>query len=40
MLPLWPAPTQLEEARDELQLLIRGIESIQKLCELELDDDR
>jgi hypothetical protein len=29
---------QLREARDELQLLMRGIEGIQKLCELELDD--
>jgi hypothetical protein len=29
---------QLREARDELQLLMRGIESIQKLCELESDD--
>jgi hypothetical protein len=28
---------QLSEARDELQLLKRGIESIQKLCELEPD---
>jgi hypothetical protein len=30
---------QLSEARDELQLLKRGIESIQKLCELESDDN-
>jgi hypothetical protein len=30
---------QLREARDELQLLKRGIESIQKLCELESDDN-
>jgi len=29
---------QLSEARDELQLLMRGIESIQKLCDLESDD--
>jgi hypothetical protein len=29
---------QLKEARDELQLLMRGIESIQKLCELESED--
>ena len=29
---------QLSEARDELQKLMRGIESIQKLCELESDD--
>jgi hypothetical protein len=29
---------QLSEARDELQLVMRGIESIQKLCELESDD--
>jgi hypothetical protein len=28
---------QLSEARDELQLVMRGIESIQKLCELESD---
>jgi hypothetical protein len=31
-------PIQLSEARDELQILMRGIESIQKLCELESDD--
>jgi hypothetical protein len=30
---------QLSEARDELQLLKRGIDSIQKLCELESDDN-
>jgi hypothetical protein len=29
---------QLREARDELQLLMRGIEGIQKHCELESDD--
>ena len=29
---------QLREAHDELQLLMRGIEGIQKLCELESDD--
>jgi hypothetical protein len=29
---------QLKEARDELELLMRGIESIQKLCELESED--
>ncbi len=30
---------QLREARDELQLLMRGIEGVQKLCEeLESDD--
>jgi len=29
---------QLREARDELQLLMRGVEGIQKLCELESDD--
>src|SRR5215208_7721621 len=29
---------QLREARDELQLLMRGIEGIQKLCELQSDD--
>ena len=33
-------PTQLQEARDELQVLMRGIEGIQKLCEMELDDSR
>ena len=30
---------QLSEARDELQLLKRGIDSIQKLCELASDDN-
>jgi hypothetical protein len=29
---------QLSEARNELQQLMRGIEGIQKLCELESDD--
>jgi hypothetical protein len=29
---------QLREARDELHQLMRGIEGIQKLCELESDD--
>src|SRR5918998_5943763 len=29
---------QLREARDELHLLMRGIDGIQKLCELESDD--
>ena len=29
---------QLQEARDELQLLMRGIEGIEKLCEMEMDD--
>jgi hypothetical protein len=29
---------QLREARDELQLVMRGIEGIQKLCEQESDD--
>ena len=29
---------QLREARDELQLLMRGVEGIQKLCKLESDD--
>jgi hypothetical protein len=29
---------QLSEARDELQLLMRSIESIQQLCELVSDD--
>jgi hypothetical protein len=31
---------QLEEARDELQLLMRGIEGIEMLCEMEQDDSR
>jgi hypothetical protein len=30
----------LSEARNELHLLMRGIEGIEKLCELEPDDDR
>ena len=29
---------QLRETRDELQLVMRGIEGVQKLCELESDD--
>ena len=29
---------QLREAREELQLVMRGIEGIQKLCELESDE--
>src|SRR5918995_487689 len=29
---------QLREARDELHLMMRGIEGIQKLCDLESDD--
>ena len=29
---------QLREARDELHLLMRGIEGIQKLCQLDWDD--
>jgi hypothetical protein len=33
-------PAQLEEARDELHLLMRGIEGIEKLCEMEMDDSR
>jgi len=33
-------PTQLQEARDELQLLMQGIEGIERLCEMELDDSR
>jgi hypothetical protein len=33
-------PAQLQEAREELQLLMRGIEGIEKLCEMELDDNR
>jgi len=31
---------QLGEARTELQLMMRGIEGIVKLCELESEDDR
>jgi hypothetical protein len=31
---------QLREARDELQLVMRDIEGIQKLCELESDDSK
>ena len=30
---------QLGEARRELQLMMRGIEGIEKLCELESEDD-
>jgi hypothetical protein len=30
---------QLGEARTELQLMMRGIEGIEKLCELESEDD-
>jgi hypothetical protein len=30
----------LSEARNELHLLMRGIEGIEKLCEMELDDSR
>jgi hypothetical protein len=33
-------PAQLQEARDELHLLMRGIEGIEKICEMELDDSR
>jgi hypothetical protein len=33
-------PIQLQEARDELHLLMRGIEGIAKLCEMEMDDSR
>jgi hypothetical protein len=33
-------PAQLEEARDELHLLMRGIEGIEKLCQMQLDDSR
>jgi len=33
-------PAQLEEAREELHLLMRGIEGIEKLCEMEMDDSR
>ena len=30
---------QLGEARTELQLMMRGIEGIEKLCEVESEDD-
>ena len=30
---------QLDEARTELQLMMRGLEGIEKLCELESEDD-
>ncbi len=30
--------TQLQETRDELQVLMRGIEGIERLCEMEMDD--
>jgi hypothetical protein len=30
---------QLDEARTELQLMMRGMEGIEKLCELESEDD-
>jgi len=33
-------PAQLQEARDELRLLMRGIEGIERLCKMELDDSR
>jgi hypothetical protein len=33
-------PVQLREARDELHLLMRGIEGIEKLCEMEMNDGR
>jgi hypothetical protein len=32
--------TQLQEARDELHLLMRGIEGIENLCEMEPEDSR
>jgi hypothetical protein len=32
--------TQLQEARDELRLLMRGIEGIENLCEMEPEDSR
>jgi hypothetical protein len=32
--------TQLQEARDELHVLMRGIEGIEKLCEMEQEDSR
>ncbi len=31
---------QLGEARNELHLMMRGIEGIEKLCELESEDQR
>jgi len=31
---------QLQEAREELQQLMRGIEGIEKLCEMEMEDGR
>jgi hypothetical protein len=33
-------PTQLQEARDELQVLMRGIEGIERLCKMEMEDSR
>jgi hypothetical protein len=33
-------PAQLKEARDELQLVMRSIEGIERLCKMELDDSR
>jgi hypothetical protein len=33
-------PTQIQEARDELQVLMRGIEGIERLCEMEMEDSR
>ena len=32
--------TQLQEARDELRLLMRGIEGIENLCEMKPEDSR
>jgi hypothetical protein len=32
--------TQLQEARDELHVWMRGIEGIEKLCEMEQEDSR
>ena len=32
--------TQLQEARDELHLLMRGIEGIENLCEMTPEDSR
>ena len=32
--------TQLQEARDELHRLMRGIEGIENLCEMEPEDSR
>jgi hypothetical protein len=38
-LDLTSTSVQLGEARTELQLMMRGLEGIEKLCELESEDD-